>query len=309
MGNTQKGIFFGIIAGALWGIVFLAPKLVENFTPLQLAASRYLAFGAMAIIMVAGRFKRICAHLGGPEWRALVWLSLLGNIIYYIFIGAAVQLGGVALTSIIIGFLPVAVTVVGSRDHGAVPLRTLAPSLLLGAGGILCISWETLSGSESGFDTASLLGLLCAICALTSWTSFAVGNSRWLGRLDQLTPDEWNMMTGVVTGALALVLILPAFVFTGSSHSAPDWLYFIGISLAVAFLASIIGNACWNRMSRLLPLTLVGQMILFETLFALLYGFLWEQRLPTILEIVAMLLVSTSVILCVTAHRSKPQPA
>jgi len=57
-------------------------------------------------------------------------------------------------------------------------------------------------------------------------------------------------------------------------------------------------------MSRLLPLTLVGQMILFETLFALIYGFLWEQRLPSVLEAVAFALVALSVVSCVRAHRA-----
>ncbi|MNE64869.1 hypothetical protein D3C80_1603070 [compost metagenome] len=56
-------------------------------------------------------------------------------------------------------------------------------------------------------------------------------------------------------------------------------------------------------MSRLLPLTLVGQMILFETLFALLYGFLWEGRGPTIVEVLAICSVVLSVILCMRAHR------
>jgi drug/metabolite transporter (DMT)-like permease len=56
-------------------------------------------------------------------------------------------------------------------------------------------------------------------------------------------------------------------------------------------------------MSRLLPLTLVGQMILFETLFALLYGFLWEHRLPTVVEGLAVVALVTSVLLCVRVHR------
>jgi drug/metabolite transporter (DMT)-like permease len=59
-------------------------------------------------------------------------------------------------------------------------------------------------------------------------------------------------------------------------------------------------------MSRLLPLTLVGQMILFETLFALLYGFLWERRLPSPLEVTAFALVVTSLVTCLAAHRKQP---
>jgi hypothetical protein len=44
-------------------------------------------------------------------------------------------------------------------------------------------------------------------------------------------------------------------------------------------------------------------MILFETLFALIYGFLWERRLPTLLEDTAFVLVVLSVTSCVAAHR------
>jgi len=44
-------------------------------------------------------------------------------------------------------------------------------------------------------------------------------------------------------------------------------------------------------------------MILFETLFALLYGFLWDLRWPTGLEWLAMALVAASVPLSLSAHR------
>ena len=71
----------------------------------------------------------------------------------------------------------------------------------------------------------------------------------------------------------------------------------------MAVFASLLGNALWNQMSRLLPLTLVGQMILCETVFALLYGMLWERRLPTPLETTALACVTLSVLSCVAAHR------
>ena len=82
------------------------------------------------------------------------------------------------------------------------------------------------------------------------------------------------------------------------------------VSAGVAVFASIVGNALWNRMSRLLPLTLAGQMITFETLFALLYAFAWEHRGPSALEALAFVLVVASVVTCLAAHR-KPaaQPA
>ncbi len=303
MNKTGLGVFYGMLAGALWGGIFLAPKLVPDFSALQLSTARYLTYGLISLIIIGPRLKRVSAHFGAREWFALGWLSMIGNIAYYVFISTAVKLSGVAFTSIIIGFLPVAVTVIGSRDHGAVSLKRLWPSLAFGAIGIMGISWQSLTESETGLDMSRILGLACALGALASWTAFAVGNARWLSRLHDVSADDWNMMTGVVTGALALALAIPAFILGENTHGTEDWLHFAAVAAGLGFTASILGNALWNRMSRLLPLTMVGQMILFETLFALLYGFLWEGRGPTLVEVVAICSVVLSVVLCMRAHR------
>jgi drug/metabolite transporter (DMT)-like permease len=108
----------------------------------------------------------------------------------------------------------------------------------------------------------------------------------------------------VTTGLQSLVLLPLAWWLEPAPHAVEAWWRFAAVSLAVAALASIVGNALWNRMSRLLPLTLVGQMILFETLFALLYGFAWAQRWPTGLEWAALVCVVAGVLMCLKAHRT-----
>jgi drug/metabolite transporter (DMT)-like permease len=297
--KTSLGIAAGILAGALWGLVFLAPELTQGFTPAQLSAGRYLSYGCIAAVLVTRSWRRVLAGLGWREWRALAWLSLTGNIIYYVLLAQAVQLGGVAMASIVIGLLPVVVTLVGSRDTGAVPLRRLVPSLVLSAAGLVCISWQALLAQEA----SSLTGLLCATGALASWTIYAVGNSRWLGKLQTVSAHEWSLLTGLVTGVEALLLAVPAFYTGTSAHHAGEWLYFAAIVTGIAVLCSIIGNGCWNYASRVLPLTLMGQMIVFETLFAALYGFFWEQRWPTGAESAAMALLVAGVAACALAHR------
>lgn len=304
--STSLGVLCGMGAGALWGLVFLAPELVHAFSPLQLTIGRYICYGLISAALVAPRWRSLCAKMGRREWLALGWLALAGNTLYYILLSSAVQMGGIAMTSLVIGFLPVAVTIIGSRDRGAVPIGKLIPSLLLCAAGAICIGWQTLIAPSSGSVSAQAIGLLCAIGALISWTSYAVGNSRWLGRVGNISVHDWNLLTGLVTGAQSLVLVPVSLLLDTAHHSAVDWAQFAGVSMGVAVLASIAGNALWNRMSRLLPLTLVGQMILFETLFALAYGFVWEQRLPTTLEAAAFVLVVLSVLSCIAAHR-KPR--
>ncbi|ODP37958.1 DMT family transporter [Sphingomonas turrisvirgatae] len=295
----------GMGAGALWGLVFLAPELVGDFRPLQLAVGRYLAYGIISAMLIAPRWRALVGTLRRRDWLALVWLSLAGNTLYYILLSTAVQDVGIATTSLVIGFLPVAVTIIGARDRDAVPLARLAPSLLLCAAGAICIGWQALGRPASANSDRELVGFICAIGALVAWTAFAVGNARALKRLDRVSVHDWNLLTGVVTGAQAVALLPLSAAVDPIQHAVSAWVQFGAVSIAVAVAASILGNALWNRMSRLLPMTMVGQMILFETLFALLYAFMWERRLPSPLEVAAFALVVASVISCITAHRSR----
>lgn len=303
--NNTLGIAAGSMAGALWGLVFLAPELTPKFSALQLSAGRYLAYGFVALLLVAPSWRSLAARVSWREWKALIWLSLTGNIIYYVFLVEAVQQGGIAMTSIVIGLLPVAVTVVGSLDKHAVRLRQLVPSLGLSAAGLLCISWQSLSSPGHG----SLVGLLCAIGALISWTVYAVSNSRWLAKLHTITSHEWSLLTGLATGLQAILLVIPAFFFGDSTQSSSDWGYFAAVVMSVAVLCSVVGNGFWNYASRALPLTLTGQMVVFETVFAALYGFLWEQRWPTIFEGAAMALLIAGVVSCALVHRTTQSEA
>jgi drug/metabolite transporter (DMT)-like permease len=301
--RTWRGLGAGLLAGAMWGLVFLTPELARGFTPAQLAAGRYLAYGLIAAVLAVPAWRRLHAALGRAEWIGLAWLGFTGNILYYLCLAGAVQLGGVAMTSLVIGLLPVTITLAGSRDAGAVPLRRLAPSLALGVAGLLAIGWPALASAGNGTLSDGLLGLVCALGALGSWTVYAVTNSRWLARLHGITAHEWSLLTGVATGALALLLAIPAFVLAPQAHAAGEWAWFAAGMAAVALLCSVVGNALWNHASRLLPLTMVGQVILFETLFALLYGFLWERRWPAAHETVAMVLLGAGLLASALAHR------
>lgn len=306
----SRGINYGIGAGALWGLVFLAPELVRAFAPLQIAIGRYLCYGVLSIVMIWPRRREIFFRVNFREWRALFWLSIAGNTLYYILLSNAVHQGGIAMTSLVIGFLPVAVTIIGSQDSGAIPLRKLAPSLILCAGGAICIGWEAIAKAATGTEQTLLTGLFCAIAALASWTCYAVGNQRYLTKLDNISAQEWNLLTGIVTGGQALVMLPLALMFVPETHHDTfAWLQLGGVSMGLAIFASLTGNALWNKMSKILPLTLVGQMILFETLFALIYGFIWEQRLPHVSEIAAFIFVVTSVTTCIAAHQNQREVA
>jgi drug/metabolite transporter (DMT)-like permease len=298
------GVASGLAAGALWGLVFLAPKVAPEASPMMLTAGRYLAYGLIAALLIAPRWRRVTAALDWRAWRGLAGLSLAGNIVYFVFLVVGVNFAGVGASALIVGMVPVVVAVWGMKAKDSPPLSRVAPPIAVAAMAVGLIGWESLSRGGGGghYGVQTLIGLICALAALLSWSAFAVGNSRWMARLPEVSPHDWSLLTGVVTGGFALLLAVPA-VLTMGFWSGEAWVRLIGVSVAVAVFASIIGNAFWNQASRLLPLTMLGQMIVSETLFAFLYGFLWEQRGPTVIEVVAMILMVVSVVWCVHAHR------
>ena len=124
----------------------------------------------------------------------LVRHALAGNIVYYMLLALGVKLAGVAPTSLIIGLLPITVTLLGRKDHGAIPLSQLALPLLVVAAGIACINVDVFlharaSGASPG---ATLLGVLCAFGALLCWSWYALDNARFLKRNAHFSSAEWS---------------------------------------------------------------------------------------------------------------------
>lgn len=304
------GILFGMGAGAMWGMVFLAPRITPDASPALMAAGRYLAYGLIALALIAPSWRSVMTRLPAMAWLALVMLSLFGNLIYYGLLVVGVQLAGVAASAVIVGMVPVVVALWGLRRPGAVPFRRVILPILLAAAAVVLIGAGTTGhgSAGSGASSSPLLGLMCAILALLSWSAYAIANSHWMDRLPEVTAHEWSLLTGVVTGGLALLIVPLAWLTRPEGWDAAAWQTFGLVSVAVAVGASILGNAFWNQAGRLMPLTMLGQMIVFETLFALVYGFFWAQRWPTPVEGVAVIMMVVSVIWCVRAHAPVAEP-
>ena len=305
------GVLCGLLAGAMWGMVFIVPAFLTAFTPLEMACGRYICYGLIAAGLMLPRLPALLRRLDRDDVIAMVKHALSGNIIYYMLLALGVQLAGVSATSLIIGVLPITVTLMGHKDHGSVPLRQLTLPLLLVAAGIACINIDVFT-HEAGNGTPlaqKLLGVACATGALVCWTWYSVDNARYLKRNPHFSSGEWSALYGVSSGLIALVIALAALaVFhaevtgAGAVASGRDWTVFWIVNAVLALGASVIGNHLWNMASRKVPLTLSGQLILFETLFALLYGFIYRHQLPRGLEIAAMVLLIAGVMWSVRVH-------
>ncbi|SHG65728.1 DMT family transporter [Massilia sp. CF038] len=305
------GVLCGLLAGAMWGMVFIVPELLPAFTPVELAVGRYTAYGAIAFGLMLPRLKGLFGRLERSDYAALLRHALAGNIVYYMLLALGVKLAGVAPTSLIIGVLPIAVTLMGRKDHGALPLKSLALPLIIVAIGIACINLDVFQQAQLADARPGhiLLGLLCATGALLCWSWYAIDNARYLKRNPHFSSAEWSALYGLASGIIALVIgVLCLAVWhdavTGAAGAASgrNWTMFWITNTLLALGASVIGNHLWNIASRRVPVTLSGQLILFETLFALLYGFIYVHRLPRPLEIAAMALLTVGVVWSVRVH-------
>ncbi len=295
----------------MWGMVFIVPELLPAFTPFELAVGRYTAYGAIAFGLMFPRLRGLFGRLERSDYSALVRQALTGNIVYYMLLAMGVKLAGVAPTSLIIGVIPIVVTLMGHKDHGAVPLRQLALPLLIVGAGIACINLDMFRQAQLGNSNvaAMLAGLACATGALLCWSWYAVDNARYLKGNPHFSSAEWSALYGLASGLIAVAIGVAAFAvwhgdITGAAGAASgrNWTLFWIINAVLALGASVIGNHLWNIASRRVPVTLSGQLILFETLFALLYGFIYHHHFPRPLEIAAIVLLVAGVVWSVRAH-------
>ncbi|QYF92769.1 DMT family transporter [Massilia sp. PAMC28688] len=313
----RMGVLCGLLAGAMWGMVFIVPRMLPAFSPVELALGRYIAYGAIALGLMLPRLGKLAARLGRSDYAALVRHAMAGNIVYYILLAMGVTLAGVSATSLIIGVLPIAVTLLGRNDQGAVHVRALAGPLLVVGAGIACINVDVLHAARgAAADPArTVLGIACATGALLCWSWYTVDNARYLKRTPHFTSAEWSALYGLASGAIALVMSLAGMAIwhgdiTGAAGAASgrDWTLFWVTNTLLALGASVIGNHLWNIASRRVPVTLSGQLILFETMFALLYGFIHAQRWPRMLELAAMALLAIGVTWSVRIHAVRARP-
>ena len=126
------------------------------------------------------------------------------------------------------------------------------------------------------------------------------------------------MLTGILAGLAAGALWGLVFVATGvgamlvwmlvgskpkvllsQEHQALAAIVFIAIGVGSSWLATV----CWNLASQRLSASLCGQLIVSETLFGLLYSFVWDGQWPGALQWLAVLLFTLGIVASIRAHR------
>jgi drug/metabolite transporter (DMT)-like permease len=302
------GLIAGLAAGAFWGLTFVAPQRVAPYGGIDLTVLRYVVFGLLSLVLMA--LIRQCRpeRLSARQMGQAVFLGLTGYVIYYALIAVSVRLSGPAIAPLVVGAIPLVLAIYGNLTERIVPWRLLIPPLAMMAAGLLIVNAAALSAPPTGLSSRDIIwGALAALAGMAVWCVYGVANAKAMRAPAAPGAFAWTglqgvgAMIGVIPLAVASPLLgwsaIPAHGLLAGGGGLLIWAVITGA------LGSWVAQYAWSIASQRLPLAVSAQLIVSETLFALVYGFLHEGRWPFASEWIGGLLLTMGVLLGMAVFR------
>jgi drug/metabolite transporter (DMT)-like permease len=277
------GILCGLATCALWGLSFVAPRVVAPYTTVDLTVARYGLFAAVSLIlMINPRFRPVGLR------RSLVLtgiaLGSFGYVGYFMSISYAVRYAGTAIPPLVIGTMPVLLAVIANFKDKSISWSTLALPLILIAAGIGWVNVSIFASTSASDQSGILLGIFSALIGLALWVVYGLVSAGVMQSQDAPSAMHWTALQGIGAGIGALVLVPFTSLWETVSFTGEQTFHFVLWVAVMGIAGSWLATLSWMIAARLLPLALAAQLIVAETVFGLFYGFLFEQRMPTVPE-------------------------
>jgi drug/metabolite transporter (DMT)-like permease len=294
------GIAAGLAAGALWGLVFVAPRMVPSISGVDFTVGRFVSYGilAFALIMLAKRKQ-------WPTWaqaRSAIVLSFLGFTGYYLLLVYGIRDAGTEVPSLIIGTIPLWMMILGKPV--GLSWKSLIPGLLLTGCG-LALMMTASHGHASTLTQGDHFwrGVMYSVVSMACWTAFGLMNAKWLKEHPEVSATTWANWLGVATGLGALVLLFAAGSEPKVLLAGKDIALAAILSVATGIGSAWVATILWNIASQRLSASLCGQLIVSETIFALIYSFCWDGQWPSMSQWIATALFVIGILASIRAHR------
>ena len=297
------GILAGLGAGALWGLVFVAPRMTPGLSAVDLTAGRFISFGAVSLVamLLMLRTRRLPTLRQALE---ALGMSVLGFTGYYLLLALAIRDAGSAVPALIIGTIPIWMMLLGKPAD--LTWKSLAPGMLLTAFGLGLMMLASTQPGDLDQAAGGVLhywrGIASAVAARVCWTVFGLLNSAWLKRHPEVNATDWANWLGCATGAGALAL----WFFMGSEQkvlfSHVDIQYFATICIVTGIGSAWLATILWNLASQRLSASLCGQLIVSETVFALVYSYALDGQWPRWIELAACMMFLLGILATIKAH-------
>lgn len=303
----MRGLLAGTLAGSVWGLALVVPAAIPEVSAVHLAFARMLGFGIISALSLWGAPLKAIRETLRRHFGNLLVLALLGHSLYYACLCVSVRWAGVILSSLILGILPLAGSLlanwIGLRSDRVSFRKLILPAILICLG-MFASQWtpdgvpEGVIGKQEHLVPGVLLATLCTVM----WALYAVWNGTLLRTRKDINPRIWTGLMGVFAGLTSPIL---SFVGARALGEAPLLeqladpqilkLWLIG-AVVLGTGPSWLSNWAWNRCSQLLPTALATQLIVFETISAIFCAWILEARLPRVHELVALTLCVVGVV-------------
>lgn len=293
--NTEfwKGIGFALSACFLWALVFIIPQYMLAFNPVEITLGRYLCFGLISATILM-RNKLTGHSLTQPMfiWKKALLFSLIASLTTYSCLVFALKNIGPAICALIFGMSPITIAFYGNWKEREYHFKYLIIPSLLMFGGLILVNISHL------YDTSYknfFVGCLFILISLSAWTWFVVNNARFLKLYKKISSFQWATLIGIANlfwvslAYLVLYLFFPDYLnldkYTTWNTALVN--YLVGC-LVLGCLCSWLALNLWNQACRYLPITLAGQLTLFETIFGLGLIYLLDRQLPAQTELIGI---------------------
>lgn len=316
MFKTFLGIAAVLLACLCWGLIFVVPLFVQQFGSIEIALGRYLCYGLFSLLFLLLTRPKMLRNTSREIWIQAGSFALIMNFGYYISLILGLRYASPAIIALIIGVSPITIAIYGGYKEGEIKFKKLVKPSLLIFSGLICVNLYPLMFETSSFVLSEyLFGLFCGFFSLAVWTWYAVANVQFLQKYPQLDASNWTTILGVSTFFWALAGLFIRFWLAEPEErmrfaTMDDELQtYLICCLVLGVMCSWVGFYLWNVASAALPVSLAGQLTIFETIFGLVYVYLFEARWPTVLELAGIFLMLGGIVIGVYTFMRAPQEA
>ena len=296
-----KGIAFALGACFIWGLIFVVPGFMSEFSPIEVTLGRFLVYGLVSSLFFCKSKLQGSCNYSRVIWIKALYFSLVMTIGYYTLLVLALRYATPAMGALILGISPITIAFYGNWKEKETTFRSLIiPSILILLGLVII----NVPQIEASSDISSyIFGLICGFLALIAWSWFVVANARFLKQNPKVRSNDWSTLMGVAT--LAWVFIFALFLsvfFEDQLHMekyltpGPELTRFLIGSAILGLLCSWVGAFLWNRASLYLPVSLAGQLTIFETIFGVLFVYILERHLPPLTESIGIAILLIAIV-------------
>ncbi|MDB6081790.1 MAG: putative EamA-like transporter family protein [Chlamydiia bacterium] len=300
--HSKKYILYALLACSVWGLIFILPKLAESSAFMGSSLAKYVFGGLFALLFAIKLWRSSTCPQLFPYIKKAFWFALISNITYYSFLMLSFRYATPTVSALIIGISPISIAYYGNWRARESSQHLILPSILIFVGLVLVNIpyFDATDNTTSRYDY--LAGLLSAFGALISWSWYVVSNTRFLKAHPTISSGDWATFIGLATSCwilfLGAIVWLFSTLFPGSQESSmtPEMQTFLLGSITFGLFCSWVGLFLWNKASKHLPVSLVGQLTIFETIFGLFFVSLVEKRVPSSIEVIGIALMLAAIV-------------